>query len=90
MPGLTAAVLHRQVLTPWDLEQGFGLSEGNIFHGELSLDQLAFLRPAPGWAHYRTPVAGLWMCASGTHPGGGLMGAPGALAARAMLAEGTL
>ncbi|MDP6539932.1 MAG: NAD(P)/FAD-dependent oxidoreductase [Planctomycetota bacterium] len=90
MPGLTAAVLHRQVLTPWDLEQEFGLSEGNIFHGELSLDQLAFLRPAPGWAHYRTPLAGLWMCASGTHPGGGLMGAPGALAARAMLAEGSL
>jgi phytoene dehydrogenase-like protein len=90
MPGLTSAVLHRQVLTPWDLEQEFGLSEGNIFHGELSLDQLAFLRPAPGWAHYQTPVAGLWMCASGTHPGGGLMGAPGALAARAMLAEGSL
>jgi phytoene dehydrogenase-like protein len=84
-PGLKESILHRQVLTPWDLEQEFGLTEGNIFHGELSLEQLAFQRPAPGWAHYRTPVRDLWMCGSGTHPGGGIMGASGALAARAML-----
>ena len=85
VPNIRDIVLHKQVLTPWDLEQDFGLSEGNIFHGELSLEQLAFLRPAPGWARYRTPVPSLWMCASGTHPGGGLMGAPGALCARTML-----
>ena len=87
-PGLKESILHRQVLTPWDLEQEFGLTEGNIFHGELSLEQLAFQRPVAGWAHYRTPVERLWMCASGTHPGGGLMGAPGALAARAILGGG--
>jgi phytoene dehydrogenase-like protein len=85
MPGLKQSILFRQVLTPWDLEQQFGLTEGNIFHGELSLEQLAFQRPAPGWAHYRTPLPRLWMCGSGTHPGGGIMGASGALAARAML-----
>lgn len=84
-PGLRDSILFRQVLTPWDLEREFGLGEGNIFHGELSLEQLAFLRPAAGLAHYATPIEGLWCCGSGTHPGGGIMGAPGALAARAML-----
>jgi phytoene dehydrogenase-like protein len=85
MPNLPDRILHRQVLTPWDLEQVYGLTEGNIFHGELSLEQLAFLRPLAGWSRYRTPVRKLWMCGSGTHPGGGIMGAPGALCARAML-----
>ena len=85
VPGLKESILHRQVLTPWDLEQQFGLTEGNIFHGELSLEQLLFMRPVAGWADYRTPVRDLWMCASGTHPGGGIMGAPGELAAKAML-----
>jgi phytoene dehydrogenase-like protein len=89
-PNLKSSILHRQVLTPWDLEQEFGLSEGNIFHGELSLEQLFFLRPAPGWARYKTPIKQLWMCGSGTHPGGGIMGAPGALAAETMLKEGAL
>jgi phytoene dehydrogenase-like protein len=84
-PNIRELVLHRQVLTPWDLEQVYGLTEGNIFHGELSLEQLAFLRPLAGWSRYRTPVPDLWMCASGTHPGGGIMGAPGALCARTML-----
>jgi phytoene dehydrogenase-like protein len=84
-PGLARSILHRQVLTPWDLERDFGLSEGNIFHGELSLEQLAFLRPAAGWSRYATPLAGLWLASSGAHPGGGIMGAPGALCARAML-----
>jgi phytoene dehydrogenase-like protein len=86
-PGLKERILFKQVLTPWDLEKDFGLTEGNIFHGELSVEQLAFLRPAPGWAHYRTPVRRLWMCGSGTHPGGGVMGAPGKLAAERMLKE---
>jgi phytoene dehydrogenase-like protein len=88
MPGVRESILHRQVLTPWDLEQDFGLSEGNIFHGELGLEQLAFLRPAPNWFRYRTPVRGLWLCGSGAHPGGGVMGGPGGLAAKQMLAEG--
>jgi phytoene dehydrogenase-like protein len=89
-PGFKASVLHRQVLTPWDLEKEFGLTEGNIFHGELSLEQLLFQRPAAGWARYRTPVKDLWMCGSGTHPGGGVMGAPGQLAAKAILKGGDL
>jgi phytoene dehydrogenase-like protein len=87
MPNLPSRILHRQVLSPWDLEQIYGLTEGNIFHGELSLEQLAFLRPVAGWSRYKTPIDDLWMCASGTHPGGGIMGAPGALCARTMLAE---
>ena len=87
-PGLKESILYRQVLTPWDLEKEFGLTEGNIFHGELSLEQLAFQRPASGFAHYATPLRKLWMCASGTHPGGGIMGAPGALAAKAILKKG--
>jgi len=86
-PGLKDSILYRQVLTPWDMEQEFGLTEGNIFHGELSLEQLFFLRPAPGWARYRTPLRKLWMAGSGAHPGGGVMGAPGMLAAQRMLAE---
>jgi phytoene dehydrogenase-like protein len=88
VPDIREITLHRQVLTPWDLEQEFGLTEGNIFHGELGLEQLAFLRPTPGWARYRTPIRGLWLAGSGAHPGGGLMGAPGALCARAMLGGG--
>ncbi|MDA1265214.1 MAG: NAD(P)/FAD-dependent oxidoreductase [Planctomycetota bacterium] len=84
-PGLHDKILHRQVLSPWDLEQEFGLTEGNIFHGELSLEQLLFLRPVAGWSRYKTPVKNLWMCASGTHPGGGIMGAPGELAAKSLL-----
>ena len=84
------SILYRQVLTPWDLEQEFGLTEGNIFHGELSLEQLLFLRPAAGWAKYRTPIKSLWMCGSGTHPGGGLMGAPGELAAKTLLNSGEI
>ena len=84
-PGLEESILYRQVLTPWDLEKEFGLTEGNIFQGELSLEQLLFQRPAAGWAKYRTPIHDLWMCGSGTHPGGGIMGASGQLAARGIL-----
>jgi len=84
-PRIRDLILYKQVLTPWDIEQQVGLSEGNIFQGELSLEQLLFLRPAPGWGRYRTPVDGLWMCGSGAHPGGGIMGAPGELAAKALL-----
>jgi phytoene dehydrogenase-like protein len=80
-PNLKNAILHRQVLSSWDIEQKFGLTEGNIFQGELSLDQLFFLRPAAGWARFRTPVKNYYICGSGAHPGGGVMGAPGRLAA---------
>jgi phytoene dehydrogenase-like protein len=84
-PNLKNIVLHRQVLTPLDLEREFGLTEGNIFQGELSLEQLFFLRPAPGWANYQTPIKNLYMCGSGAHPGGGIMGAPGRNAAQRIL-----
>jgi phytoene dehydrogenase-like protein len=84
-PNLENLILHRQVLTPLDLEREFGLSEGNIFQGELSLEQLFFLRPAPGWAQYRTPIRNLYMCGSATHPGGGIMAAPGRNAAVVIL-----
>jgi len=86
-PNIKDLILHRQVLTPLDLEREFGLSEGNIFRGELTLEQLFFLRPAPGWAQYATPVKNLYMCGSATHPGGGIMGAPGRNAAMRMLKE---
>jgi len=86
-PNIRDIILHRQVLTPLDLERDFGLTEGNIFQGELTLEQLFFLRPAPGWAQYATPVRNLWMCGSATHPGGGIMGAPGRNAALRILGQ---
>jgi phytoene dehydrogenase-like protein len=86
-PNIKDIILHRQVLTPLDIERKFGLSEGNIFQGELSLEQLFFLRPVPGWAQYRTPIRNLYMCGSATHPGGGIMGAPGLNAAKKILSE---
>lgn len=86
-PNLKSLILHRQVLTPVDIERITGLSEGNIFQGELALQQLFFLRPAPAWAKYSTPIQGYWQCGSGTHPGGGIMGASGRLAARRILAS---
>jgi phytoene dehydrogenase-like protein len=84
-PNLKSLILHRQVVTPLDLEREWGLSEGNIFQGELALEQLLFLRPVPGWAKYRTPIENLYMCGSATHPGGGIMGAPGRNAALELL-----
>jgi phytoene dehydrogenase-like protein len=86
-PNIRDLILHRQVLTPLDIERDFGLSEGNIFQGELSLEQLFFSRPVPGWARYHTPVRGLWLCGSSTHPGGGIMGASGRIAALELLKE---
>jgi len=84
-PNIRSAILHRQVVTPADIERIVGLSEGNIFQGELTLQQMFFLRPVPAWANYRTPLAGLYQCGAGTHPGGGVMGASGRNAARAIL-----
>lgn len=84
-PNIKDIILHRQVLTPWDIEQSTGLTQGNIFQGELSLSQLFFLRPAPGYAKYNTPIRNYYQCGSGTHPGGGISGAPGRLAALEIL-----
>ena len=86
-PNIRQIVRHRQVVTPLDLEREWGLSEGNIFQGELTLEQLFFLRPAPGWAQYATPISNLYMCGSATHPGGGIMGAPGRNAAMRILSD---
>jgi phytoene dehydrogenase-like protein len=88
-PNIRNIIRHRQVVTPLDLEREWSLSEGNIFQGELTLEQLFFLRPTPGWAQYRTPVGNLYMCGSATHPGGGIMGAPGRNAAMKILADRT-
>jgi phytoene dehydrogenase-like protein len=83
--GFKNSILHRQVLTPLDLEQTFGLTEGCIYHAEMSLDQIFFMRPVPGWARYGTPIENLYLCGSGTHPGGGITGLPGYYAAKRIL-----
>jgi phytoene dehydrogenase-like protein len=84
-PNIRSLIVGRQVLTPLDMERTIGLTQGNIFQGELTLSQLFFSRPVPGWARYRTPLRSLWMCGSATHPGGGIMGAPGRIAALEVL-----
>jgi len=87
IPNIKKIIVERQVLTPLDLEREFGLTQGNIFQGELSLEQLFFLRPVPGWAYYKTPIENLYMCGSATHPGGGIMAAPGRIASTVILKE---
>lgn len=84
-PNLPALVANRQVITPLDWEKQYGLTEGSIMHGQMGLDQLLVLRPVPGWSQYRTPIANLYLCGAGTHPGGGVTGAPGYLAAHELL-----
>jgi phytoene dehydrogenase-like protein len=84
-PNIRDVILHRNVQTPLDIERTTGLTEGNIFQGELSLEQLFFNRPVPGYARFRTPVRDLWLCGSATHPGGGIMGANGRIAALEVL-----
>ena len=84
-PNIRDVILHRNVQTPLDIERTTGLSEGNIFQGELSLEQLFFNRPVPGYARFRTPIRDLWLCGSATHPGGGIMGANGRIAAMEVL-----
>jgi phytoene dehydrogenase-like protein len=86
-PGFRDLIIDKQVLTPLDLERRFGLTGGNIFHGEMSLDQMFVMRPVAGSARYRTPIRGLYLCGSGTHPGGGVMGAPGYNAAHQILKD---
>jgi phytoene dehydrogenase-like protein len=84
-PNIRDIIVGQQILSPLDIEETFGLTEGNIFQGELTLEQLFFNRPVPGWARYRTPIRNLWLCGSATHPGGGIMGAPGKMAAMQVL-----
>ena len=86
-PNVPKSIVARQVLTPLDLERIYGLTEGNIFHGDLSLEQLFFMRPVPGWSQYRTPINGLYLCGVGAHPGGGVTGAPGYNAAHQALRD---
>jgi phytoene dehydrogenase-like protein len=86
-PNFADAVIDRQMLSPVDIEARYGLPNGNIFQGEITPDQLFSLRPAPEVARYRTPVAGLYLCGSGSHPGGGVMGAPGHNAVQALLKD---
>jgi phytoene dehydrogenase-like protein len=86
-PNVPNAIIARQVLTPLDLERTYGLTEGNIFHGDLRLDQLFFMRPVAGWSQYRTPIEALYLCGAGAHPGGGVTGAPGRNAAHQVLRD---
>lgn len=86
-PNFKSLIRHVEIRTPQDIEEQIGITEGNIFHGELTMDQLMFNRPVPGYARYRTPVEALYMCGSSTHPGGGVMAAPGANAAREVLSD---
>ena len=86
-PNLKQMIVARQIITPLDLEQIYGLSGGHIHHGEQSLDQFFTFRPIIGWAQYRTPIKGLYLCGAGTHPGGGVTGAPGANAAREIIKD---
>jgi phytoene dehydrogenase-like protein len=86
-PNVPDSIITRQVLTPLDLERTYGLTEGNIFHGDLSLEQLFFMRPIAGWSQYRTPIDGLYLCGAGAHPGGGVTGAPGYNAAHRVLGD---
>ena len=86
-PNIRDIIIHKQIVTPLDMEREYGLTGGNIFHGEMTLDQMFFMRPVPGYADYRTPIRGLYLCGSGAHPGGGVMGAPGYNAAREILRD---
>ena len=86
-PNFSKSVIHRQVLTPLDLERVYGLTGGNIFQGAMSLSKLFFLRPAVGYANYRTPIRGLYLCGAAAHPGGGVMAAAGRNAAREILRD---
>ena len=84
-PGFKNLILHRQILTPLDLEQEYSLTGGHPYHAEMALDQIFFMRPIPGWSRYHTPIENLYLCGSGTHPGGGITGLPGYYAAQEIL-----
>ncbi len=84
-PNLQNQILHKKLLLPQDYEQEYGLTEGSIFHGQMGLDQLLVMRPVSGWGQYETPIANLYLCGAGAHPGGGVTGAPGYNAAQVVL-----
>jgi phytoene dehydrogenase-like protein len=86
-PGFTQTIEATYVVTPLDLERTYGMTEGNIFHGDLNIEQLFFMRPLPGWADYRSPIEGLYLCGAGVHPGGGVTGAPGYSASHKVLRD---
>jgi phytoene dehydrogenase-like protein len=86
-PGFASSIVACETITPLDLERTYGLTGGHIFHGELALDQLFLTRPVLGWARYRTPIDGLYLCGAGTHPGTGLDGRSGALAAKTIVRD---
>jgi phytoene dehydrogenase-like protein len=86
-PGIRGAISQREVLVPADLESRYGLPEGNLNHGEMTLDQFFHMRPVPSCARYRAPVAGMYLCGAGGHPGGGINGVPGRNAAREILKD---
>ena len=86
-PNLKELIIARQVITPLDMEQTYGMSGGHIMHGEQTLDQFFAFRPLIGWAQYRTPISALYLCGAGTHPGGGITGGPGANAAREIIKD---
>jgi phytoene dehydrogenase-like protein len=86
-PNVPGAVTSMQVVTPLDLERTYGLTEGNIFHGDLNIEQLFFMRPVPGYSNFRTPIDGLYLCGAGVHPGGGVTGAPGYGAAHKVIRD---
>jgi len=88
-PNVPASIIHRQILSPVDLERVYGLTGGNIFQGAMSLHQLFSMRPVAGWSDYRPPISGLYICGSAAHPGGGVMGACGLNAAREILRDGS-
>ena len=88
-PKIRDAIVHRRTLVPPDIETMFGLREGNPHHGDMTLDQFFHMRPVPGFARYQTPIAGLYLCGAGSHPGGGITGIPGRNAAREILKDGT-
>ena len=87
LPDLRDRLKGVHVQTPRDLEEKCGVTEGQAYHGELTLDQILFMRPVAGWSRYRTPIGGLYLCGSGTHPGGGILGGPGRLAAAEILKD---
>jgi phytoene dehydrogenase-like protein len=86
-PGFSSSIISYDMLTPPDLEREIGLTGGNIFHGAMGLDSLFLMRPVKGWSNYRSPLKGLYLCGSGAHPGGGVMGAPGRNAAHVVLQD---
>jgi phytoene dehydrogenase-like protein len=86
-PNLSKSILDRQIVTPLEWQEEYQLTEGSIHHGQMGLDQLLIMRPVPGWSRYKTPIENLYLCGAGTHPGGGVTGLPGYLAAQEVMRQ---